>query len=72
MTGFEHALRELRLGITWRRAVWKKGKVIVLHPGTAAGMMSFIALLLPGGGFAPWTPTRCDLLEQDWERGDGT
>lgn len=73
MTGFEYALPEIKLGIPWRRMAWKPGKAIVLHPGSSLHkLMPFIALMLPNGQRAPWTPTRCDLLERDWERADGS
>lgn len=72
MTGFEHALPEIRRGIGWRRMTWKPGKHIGIYQPPAGDMMSFIAIIMPDGSFAPWTPTRCDLLERDWERADGS
>lgn len=73
MTGFEHALKEIKCGVPWRRMAWKRGKAVVLYPAHSLHKtMSYIALMMPDGQRAPWTPTRCDLLESDWERADGT
>lgn len=74
MTGFEHALPQIRHGVAWRRMAWKRDKWLVFVPATME-MKSFIALHYTDGRLspnAPWTPTRCDLMEMDWERVDGS
>jgi hypothetical protein len=77
MEGFDWALRMLKMGYRVRRAGWRDaanphGKWVELDQGDA-GTMSHLVIRYPeghprypGGATAPWTPTRCDLLESDW------
>jgi len=50
------------------RKAWKPGKYIILNPGSNK-ILSFIELKYDEENRlgAPWTPTRCDLIENDWE-----
>jgi hypothetical protein len=62
---FEYALNRIKSGDSCLRRAWKHGKWIRLKVATAESM-SYIALEYLDGRSAPWTPTRCDLLENDW------
>ncbi len=77
MNGFEWALARLKEGKAVARQGWGDAqahprKRIVLVP--AFGLeLSYLQLAYPigharypQGCLAPWTPTRCDLLEDDW------
>ena len=70
--GFEHVLFDMKhvpkIGTAgfWRRRGWKRNAFIYL--ATPSGFESFIAVRTDDGRIAPWTPSRCDLLEEDWER----
>lgn len=69
--GFEHVLFDMKHGPQigagfWRRRGWKKNAFIFRTDEGA--MEPFIAVCTTEGRRAPWTPSRCDLFEQDWER----
>jgi hypothetical protein len=71
--GFEHALWLVKAGHKVSREGWNRRntKFLRLRP-PSNGTVSYIELVyLPGerypeGITAPWSPTRCDLLEDDW------
>lgn len=68
MTGFEHALIDIKRGGRWRRVAWHKGTFIYLTTVSFVGFDPFIAVYsAKEDKFAPWTPSRCDLLESDWD-----
>lgn len=63
--GFSGALLRIKQGEQWRRRRWKPNSFIFLQ-GARSGYTSFIAIHTDDGLLAPWTPSRCDLLEPDW------
>jgi hypothetical protein len=68
MTGFEHALIDLKRGGRWRRLSWQPGALIWQVPKEEPfGLVSFIAIEVEGGPhWGPWSPTHHDLLAEDW------
>lgn len=65
LSTFSVALDLMKLGDACFRTAWKPGKSIrIVNPDKPA--LSYLALLYEDGRQAPWTPTRCDLLEDDW------
>lgn len=68
LMGFEHVLFDMKHGMNglWRRKGWKANAFIFV--ADRSGYESFIAVCTDEGRRAPWTPSRCDLFEQDWER----
>jgi hypothetical protein len=67
LRGFEGALVGIKGHERWRRSGWRKGSYVYLEYGLRGQYESFIAVHTHDGRFAPWTPSRCDLLERDWE-----
>ena len=65
--GFEIAFKWFKDGHRISRKGWKgRRKWIELAP--AAGKhLSYLCLVYEDGTKSPWTPTRCDLLEEDWD-----
>ncbi|KQT59958.1 hypothetical protein ASG52_19730 [Methylobacterium sp. Leaf456] len=63
--GYEFALAAIKRGASCRRKAWKPGKSVRLtRPKSPA--LSYLALVYDSGVITPWTPTRCDQLEEDW------
>lgn len=63
--GFSWALGAIKDGEHWRRSGWRPGSYVFLQ-GPATGFDGFIAIHTHDDRRAPWTPSRCDLLENDW------
>lgn len=70
MTDFENALSELKQGKPIARKTWlKKGIWVDLEKSDIAYLQLNFPLghtYHPEGGNAPWTPTHCDILANDW------
>jgi len=80
--GFEVALKKLKEGKAVAREAWgdfgkPEAKYILLmgesyEQTLNITLSSFLAIIYPirskykDGLISPWTPTRCDLLEEDW------
>lgn len=67
---FPDALILLKSGEKVRRDSWKPGRYVWLwEPTLNLGHLSYIELVVlkPEMQRAPWTPSRCDLLEENWE-----
>lgn len=65
VSSYSAALAAMRLGAACRRQAWKPGKTVrIVAPQAPA--LSYLALVYDDGRQAPWTPTRCDQLEDDW------
>jgi hypothetical protein len=68
--GFEEALRHIKNGGRAARSGWNgKGMWAALwHPHPDDAMtLPYIYMKNPKGDYAPWTPTQCDVLAEDWE-----
>lgn len=70
---FGAALHILKSGGQVRRPNWHEDRYIQLRPAEPehpkpfkSAVASYIELCDVRGSHAPWTPTRCDLLEEDW------
>lgn len=48
-----------------RRKAWKPDKIVYLRPADEE-LLSFLVMKTDHGS-APYTPARCDLIEDDWE-----
>ncbi|MDR3502989.1 MAG: DUF2829 domain-containing protein [Legionella sp.] len=67
MLDFSVALSYIKGCCRLRRAAWKPNKWVELNEGSK-DIPSFIELKYNDGRLGvPWTPTRCDMLECDWE-----
>ncbi|MCY1644773.1 Thoeris anti-defense Tad2 family protein [Methylorubrum sp. SL192] len=65
VSSYSAALAAMKLGAACRRQAWKPGKTVrIVAPQAPA--LSYLALVYDDGRQAPWTPTRCDQLEDDW------
>lgn len=65
LSDFSDALRAIKAGATARNVAWKANKYIHLRPADSQSM-SYLELVYTDGRRAPWTPTRCDLLDAVW------
>lgn len=62
---YSAALSAMKLGASCQRRAWRPGKSVrIITPQPPA--LSYLALVYEDGRLAPWTPTRCDQLEDDW------
>lgn len=52
-------------GAHMRRKAWKPDKIVYLRPADTE-LLSFLVMKTDHGS-APYTPARCDLIEDDWE-----
>lgn len=64
-SSYSVALAAMKLGASCRRQAWKPGKTVRLMTPQAPAL-SYLAIVYDDGRQAPWTPTRCDQLEDDW------
>lgn len=69
--GFDSALRAIKRGGFWKRDAWKPNKAVRLYQppddDTAeTRSLNYLELVYVDGRRAPWAPTRCDLVEEDW------
>lgn len=68
---FSEAFNLLKADKAVRRSKWKPRQYLYLyHPLPDSGFRyTFFALYMGNSreGSVPWTPNRCDLLEEDWE-----
>ena len=64
---FSQALNEIKLGYKAKRVAWKgRSKYVILKKSSDPLEMSYLQLVYDDGSSAPWTATRCDLVEEDW------
>jgi hypothetical protein len=66
--GFEDALRFLKDGQAMAREDWRRARCVRLVSPKEPPALSYLEIEMSDGSRAPWTPTRCDLLETDWHR----
>jgi hypothetical protein len=65
--GFEGALQWLKNGLKVSRDGWKGREKWVQIRAAARHNPSYLEMIYADGTRVPWTPTRCDLLENDWK-----
>lgn len=71
---FEQALAGIKLGELWSREGFhgRKKWIKLWHEEFKPGLyvdnvlLSHLVLEYEDGRITPWTPTRCDILENDW------
>lgn len=52
----------------WCRRAWRTGRMVHVRPASADSMSYVEYVDVARNERAPWTPTRCDLLTDDWVR----
>lgn len=63
---FSTALDGLKQGGLWFRLAWKNNKFVRIDPEKTNTYSHLVMEFTDGRKNVPWTPTRCDLLEEDW------
>jgi hypothetical protein len=66
---FEEALKHIKNGQRVARSGWNgKGMWAALQTPDPLSKMTlpYIYMKAANGGYAPWTPTQCDILAEDW------
>lgn len=66
---FEEALKHIKNGCRVARSGWNgKGMWAALQRPDAGSKMTlpYIYMKTAKGEYAPWTPTQCDIMAEDW------
>lgn len=62
---FSDALARVKEGFYMHRLAWKPNKFVRIRQ-PLEGSLDYLELAYVDGRRTPWTPTRCDLMEDDW------